>query len=52
LSGSDTDGDTVTYSIVSGNSDGVFGVSGDQLVVVDRENLDFETTTGYALTVE
>jgi hypothetical protein len=36
---------------MSGNSDGIFGVSGDQLVVVDTTNLDFETTTGYALTI-
>jgi hypothetical protein len=52
LSGSDADGDTYTYSIVLGNSDGIFGISGSTLIVTDTTNLDYETTSGYVLTVE
>jgi hypothetical protein len=51
ISGSDADGDPISYSIVAGNNDGVFGVSGDQLLVVDSTNLDFEMVNSYVLTV-
>jgi hypothetical protein len=39
------------YAITAGNDDGIFGMSGDQLVVVDTANLDYESTTGYDLVV-
>jgi hypothetical protein len=45
LSGSDADGSSIIYSIISGNSDGIFGVSGDQVVVIDTALLDYEITT-------
>ncbi|USN55257.1 MAG: hypothetical protein H6765_01280 [Candidatus Peribacteria bacterium] len=32
------------------NGDGIFDISGDQVVVVNTANLDYETTTGYVLT--
>jgi hypothetical protein len=51
VSGSDVDGDPITYSIAAGNSDGVFGMSGDELVVDDVTNLDFESTMQYTLTI-
>jgi hypothetical protein len=45
MSGSDADGDSIVYSIISGNIDSIFGMSGDQLIVVDTTNLDYESTT-------
>jgi hypothetical protein len=35
FSGSDADGDSIIYSIVSGNEYGAFGISGESLIVVD-----------------
>ena len=45
--------DTLTYSIIEGNDDGVFSIdlnTGD-ITVADNTHLDFETTPQYTLTV-
>jgi hypothetical protein len=52
VSCTDADGDTISYTITAGNDGGIFGMSGDQLVVVDTANLDFELVSGYVLTVQ
>ncbi|USN55255.1 MAG: hypothetical protein H6765_01270 [Candidatus Peribacteria bacterium] len=33
------------------NGDGIFDISGDQVVVVNTANLDYETTSGYILII-
>ena len=51
-----TTGDTtsLTWSIASGNDDGVFaiGASTGAITVADTTNLDYETTTSYDLVVQ
>jgi hypothetical protein len=51
LSGSDADGDSISYAITAGNSEGIFAISGATLIVADRGNLDYESMTGYVLTI-
>ena len=51
MSGSDADGDSISYVITAGNGDGVFSISGDQIIVGNTSNLDYETTSGYILIV-
>ena len=53
VSASDVDGDTLTYSITGGNSDGIFAINAStgQITIADNSNLDFETTTAYDLKV-
>ncbi|HDZ20438.1 MAG TPA: DUF4347 domain-containing protein [Phycisphaerae bacterium] len=54
-SASDVDaGDSLTYSITAGNGDGVFAINSStgQITVADNTNLDYETTTSYALAVQ
>jgi len=48
----DEDGDTITYTILSGDIDAIFGFSGNAFIIVDDTNLDYETTTGYTLVIE
>ncbi len=47
-------GQSLTYTIVSGNNSGAFqiGSSSGIITVANADALDFETTTGYTLTVE
>ncbi|MAB54827.1 MAG: hypothetical protein CMN93_02810, partial [Synechococcus sp. CPC35] len=56
LSGDDTDelGDSLTYSIQSGNSDGIFGIGTNdgKLIVQDNSLLDHGNNDKYTLTIE
>lgn len=55
MTGTDPDANTtLTYSIISGNADGVFGIDqhSGELTVVDTTNLDYETTPSYTLTIQ
>jgi hypothetical protein len=53
FSDDDLPGDTLTASIIGGNSDGVFAIDDSgNLDVVDNTNLNFDVTSVYALTVE
>jgi hypothetical protein len=36
---------------MSGNTDGIFGVSGDTIIIINPTNLNFEVTSGYSLLV-
>ncbi|MEN8120319.1 MAG: Calx-beta domain-containing protein, partial [Bacteroidota bacterium] len=49
----DADSDALTYSIVSGNGDGIFSINAStgQITVTDNTNLDYETTSSYSLVV-
>ena len=51
-SASDSDGDTVAYSIASGNGDGVFSIYSDTGEVIVAGALDYESVQSYTLTVE
>lgn len=54
VNATDPDGDPLTFSIVSGNESGAFGIgasSGD-LTVNDESQLDFESTPSFNLMVE
>src|SRR4030095_13814797 len=50
----DTVGTLQGWTIVSGNSDGIFAIDSvtGELTVTDNSNLDFETTTDYALGIK
>ena len=57
LSATEPDGDAVTYSIVTnadpdGDGNGAFRVEGDQLVVNDAGDLDYETDPQLVITAE
>ena len=53
VSATDPDeGDTVTYSITSGNEAGQFAVDGSTGVITVAGSLDYETASSYTLTVE
>ena len=52
VSATDPDGDTVTYSIASGNEAGKFNVDGFSGEILVWSALDFETESSYTLTVE
>lgn len=54
ISASDADGDALTYSITSGNINDAFTIDGNtgELLVNKSEELDFETTPSFRLTVE
>ncbi|HEY3393007.1 MAG TPA: cadherin-like domain-containing protein [Lacipirellulaceae bacterium] len=48
----DLPGDTLSASIVAGNSGGIFGINNDgELFVADNANLDFESASSHALTI-
>ncbi|MCP4385046.1 MAG: tandem-95 repeat protein, partial [Hyphomicrobiales bacterium] len=50
---SDVDGDTLSYTIIAGNDDGVFDIDGSgNVFVADTSGLDAATTPSYALSVE
>ena len=54
IEASDPDGDTLTYSIISGNTDQGFGLDASTgvLTVIDSTVLDFETTPTFSLLVK
>ncbi len=53
VSASDVDtGDTLSYSIVSGNEGGMFSISNSTGAVTVAKGLDYETKRRYALTVQ
>ena len=54
IEASDPDGDTLTFSIINGNSDQVFVLDSTtgQLTVADRTALDFEMTPVFSLLIE
>ncbi len=54
VSGSDADGDVLTYSITGGNTDDAFTINSStgELSVNSKSALDFETTPTFTLTVE
>ena len=51
---SDADGDTLTYSIINGNSDQAFGLDSTtgQLTVADSTALDFEMTPVFSILIK
>ena len=51
VSATDPDEDTLTYSVMAGDDDGMFSIDGSGALSVARA-LDFETTQSYTLTVE
>lgn len=52
VSGSDDDGDDLTYSITAGNSSGAFTIDNSgNITVADGTEVDYETTTSYSITV-
>ena len=52
VAATDADGDSVTYHITAGNSDGKFSIDANAGFIVVRGSLDYETTPSYTLTVE
>ncbi len=54
LAGDDPDGDALSYSIVSGNTDNAFSInaSSGEISVNSKEALDFETTPVFSLVVQ
>ena len=49
--GSDPDGDPLTYSISAGNSAGLFAIGSSSGAITVAGALDYETTQSYTLTV-
>lgn len=54
VTGADVDvGDTLSYSIIGGNTSGAFAINGSgQITVANSAALDFETRTSFTLTVQ
>ena len=50
----DPDGDAITYTIIAGNTEGIFDIDNNTglIVVVDNTKFDRETTDQYILTVQ
>ncbi len=50
----DPDGDAITYSIIAGNTAGLFTIdsSDGKLSIASGQSLDYETATSHALTIE
>ena len=50
----DTTGTLQSWTIVSGNGDGIFQINAStgEITIADNSNLDYETTTGYVLGIE
>ena len=53
VAASDPDGDDLSYSIVSGNEDGIFAIDPltGEIALVDNSQLDYETQASYELVV-
>lgn len=52
VAASDADNDPLTFSIIAGNSEGVFSIESTSGEILLSETLDFETTSSYSLTVQ
>ncbi len=52
LNATDPENDELTFSITSGNSDNLFELSENDLLLSASGSLDFETATKYVLTIE
>ncbi len=52
VAATDEDDDTLTYTIESGNGDGVFAIDGGTGAITTAAALDHETTPSYTLTVQ
>ena len=52
VAATDEDDDTLTYTIESGNGDGVFAIDGGNGAITTAAALDHETTPSYTLTVQ
>ena len=52
VSATDADDDSLTYTIESGNGDGVFAIDGGTGAITTAAALDHETTPSYTLTVQ
>ncbi len=52
VSATDADNDSQTYSITTGNGDGVFAIDGGSGAITTAGALDHETTPSYTLTVQ
>jgi hypothetical protein len=54
VSGSDADGDSLHYGIISGNESGAFTINPitGEIIVIDSSKLDYETQTTFVLKVE
>jgi len=54
ITGSDIDGDTLSYSITAGNTDSIFGIntSSGEITVTSNTFLNFESKSQYFLTVQ
>ena len=52
VAASDADNDPLTFSIIAGNSEGVFSIESTSGEILLTETLDFETTSSYSLTVQ
>ncbi|WP_413162519.1 cadherin domain-containing protein [Capilliphycus salinus ALCB114379] len=51
----DSDGDSLTYNIISGSENNIFGINSNtgEITLADNSSLDFETQpTAYSLTIE
>jgi len=51
LMAQDPEGSPVTFSIIQGNDDGAFGISGNKLVVADNTKFNYDTKNSYPLMV-
>jgi hypothetical protein len=54
VTGTDVNGDTLTYSIIAGNNDNIFEINSTtgEITIADNKKLDYETTKIYSLTVQ
>jgi len=52
VSASDVDNDSLTFSIIDGNSEDVFSIESTSGEILLSEMLDFETTNSYSLSVQ
>ncbi len=51
VTGSDPEGATLVYSIISGNPDNAFRISGNQIIVNNAIAVDYDTRTSFSLIV-
>jgi hypothetical protein len=51
LNGNDPEGESLACSIISGNENGAFGISGNNLTVQDNTKLNYDEKQSYNLVV-
>jgi hypothetical protein len=51
LMAQDPESNPITFSIISGNENGAFGINGNKLVVADNTKLNYDVKNSYSLTV-